>query len=95
MDDSSIPDVDQTERRIPLGMNSFDQKQREQFGQKIRLAMSCIEGSSELVKGNALPLDEASIHKRLKILSQEITCHHADLIELLVSARPRTFRTLI
>ena len=70
--------------KIPFGMSSFTHKEREQFGQSVRLAMSCIEGSSEPVKANALPSDENNIRKRLKILSQEMTSQHADLLELLV-----------
>ncbi|MFT5046915.1 MAG: hypothetical protein ACI8UP_003896, partial [Porticoccaceae bacterium] len=84
MDDSNTPDVDQSEHRIPLSIASFAQNEREQFGQKVRLAMGCMEGIAEPMKGKALPLDEASIRQRLKALSQEITSHHADLLELLV-----------
>ena len=61
MDDSSTADVGKSGRRIPLGMGSFGQQEREQFGQNIRLAMECIEGTSEPVEGKAIPLDEASI----------------------------------
>ncbi len=71
MDDSNTPEVDQSEHRIPLGITSFAQNEREQFGQKVRLAMGCIEGTSEPVKGKAMPLDEESIRQRLKALSQE------------------------
>ena len=84
MDDSSTADIGNSDDRIPLGMGSFAQQEREQFGQNIRLAMECIEGTSEPVEGMAIPLDEASIRQRLKALSQEITSHHADLLELLV-----------
>ncbi|MFT5895338.1 MAG: hypothetical protein ACI8VW_002212 [bacterium] len=84
MDDSNTPDVDQSEHRSPLGIASFAQNEREQFGQKVRLAMGCMEGIAEPMKGKALPLDEASIRQRLKALSHEITSHHADLLELLV-----------
>ena len=84
MDDSSTANIGKADRRIPLGMPSFAQQEREQFGQNIRLAMECIEGTSEPVEGKAIPLDEASIRQRLKALSQEITSHHADLLELLV-----------
>lgn len=69
---------------IPLGMSSFNAKERQQFGQNIRLAMACIEGPIEPVTAKAMPSDESAIHQRLKILSQDITSSHADLLELLV-----------
>jgi hypothetical protein len=84
MNDSNTPDVDQPKHRIPLGITSLAQNEREQFGQKVRLAMGCMESTSEPVKGKAMPLDEASIRQRLKALSQEIISHHADLLVLLV-----------
>ncbi|MGK0283465.1 MAG: hypothetical protein ACI82O_003008, partial [Patiriisocius sp.] len=31
-----------------------------------------------------MPSDEAAIHQRLKVLSQDIALAHADLLELLV-----------
>ncbi len=65
-------------------MPSVDQQEREHFGQKVRLAIERIEGASEPVKDKAMPLDEHSIRQRLKTLSQDITSHHADLLELLV-----------
>jgi hypothetical protein len=79
-----------------LGMNSFDAADREQFGQRVRLAMACIEGKAERTKSaeqkeytegidrNALPQDAQTIRQRLKLLSQEISSQHADLLELLV-----------
>jgi len=78
MDNSGRP------TRTPLGMNSFGPKEREEFGRNVRLAMSCIEGTAPPKKGNALPLDEPTLRRRLKALSQEITSNHADLLELLV-----------
>ncbi len=84
MEDSSTTDVEKSEGRIPFGMPSFDHQAREQFGQNIRLAMECIEGTPEPVEGMAIPVDESSIRQRLKLLSQEITSQHADLLELLV-----------
>lgn len=92
MDDASKPDVGkdakQNTNRMPFGMNGFGQKEREEFGRNVRLAMSCIEGTPPHTplknKGNAIPLDEPSIRLRLKALSQEITSSHADLLELLV-----------
>ena len=46
MDDSSTANIGKADRRIPLGMGTFAQQEREQFGQNIRLAMECIEGTS-------------------------------------------------
>lgn len=70
--------------RVPLGMNSFGQVEREQFGRRTRLAMACIEGTKEPIRVKAMPDDEADIRLRLKALSREITSQHADLLELLV-----------
>ena len=70
MDCSNTPDVDKSYIRIPRGLSSLAQKEREQFGQRVRLAMSCIEGTSEPVKDKAIPVDEASICRRLKALSR-------------------------
>jgi len=79
-----------------LGMSSFNAGNREQFGQRVRLAMACIDGkpegterndSTEHTEGincNALPQDLRSIRQRLMLLSQEISSQHADLLELLV-----------
>jgi len=84
MEDSNKPNFNKLETHKPLGMSSFGVQEREQFGRDVRLAMGCIEGNPELVKGNAIPSDESSIRKRLKALAQEITSQHADLLELLV-----------
>ncbi|ASJ74309.1 DUF222 domain-containing protein [Granulosicoccus antarcticus] len=84
MDNRSKPDVDNTDHRTPLGIGSFGQQEREQFGQSIRLAMECIDATSEPAEGKAIPLDEITVRQRLKALSQEITSNHADLLELLV-----------
>lgn len=88
MDDSTTSSDNKTNSRIPLGMSSFGVSEWQQFGQNIRLAMACIEGSAEPVNtkamsSNAMPSDEASIRQRLKELSHDIT-YHADLLELLV-----------
>ena len=83
MDDSSTADTGKSNHRTPLGMGSFDHENHESFGENVRVAMECIEGSPEPVKGMAIPLDEDSIRQRLKVLSQEITSQHADLLELL------------
>ncbi len=84
MDDSIKPNISKNEGRYPFGMSSFGQKEREQFGQKIRLAMGCIEAPPKPIKGKAIPDDEASIRERLKALSQEMSSQHADLLELLI-----------
>jgi len=84
MDNSNKPNNNKNEPRLPLGMSSFGNKERIQFGQNLRLAMACIETPSEPVKGKAIPDDGASIRQRLKTLSQEMTSQHADLLALLV-----------
>ena len=70
--------------RIRLGMSSFGIQKRNEHGQKIRLAMACIEGKEQPNRACAMPSDTAAINKRLVALSQDITSHHADLLELLV-----------
>jgi len=67
-----------------FGMSSFSVKDYQQFGQNVKLAMACMEGSAEPEPIKAMPLDEAAIRQRLKALSQDITSQHADLLELLV-----------
>jgi hypothetical protein len=84
MEDSSVVKDNKTESQSPLGMSSSGANDRQQFGQNLRLAMACIEGSVEPVNAKAMPSDEATIHQRLKVLSQDITSSHADLLELLV-----------
>ena len=86
MDNTSTPSTDKTNKqtKIPFGMSSFGQAEREQFGRSVRLAMACIDTPGDATHCPALPPDEASIRQRLKALSQEITSHHADLLELLV-----------
>lgn len=87
MEDSSVVSAvknPKPDSPIPLGMGSFNANERQQFGQNIRLAMACIEGPIEAVTAKAMPSDESAIHQRLKILSQDITSSHADLLELLV-----------
>jgi hypothetical protein len=84
MEDSAVVNVHETDGQAPIGMGSFDANDRQQFGRNIRLAMACIDGSTKPVSAKALPSDEAAIHKRLKVLSQNITSSHADLLELLV-----------
>ena len=70
--------------RIPLGMSSFGEAERRQFGQSIRLAMACIEGTVEPVSKKAMPDSISDIGKRLKALAQDISSLNADLLELLV-----------
>jgi len=88
MEDSSVVESPKTVNRTPLGMGSFNAHERQQFGQNIRLAMACIEGPIEgpiePVTTKAMPSNEADIHQRLKVLSQDITSSYADLLELLV-----------
>jgi hypothetical protein len=90
MDNSNHPGntENQCSSSIQLGMNSFNAADREQFGQSVRVAMACIEGmpdrKSEQTKGNAIPQDAQSIRERLKLLSQEMSSQHADLLDLLV-----------
>jgi len=84
MDDSNRLITNKNESLYPLGISSFGPSEREKFGQNLRLAVGCIEASSPLVKGKAIPSDEASIRARLKALSQEMTSQHADLLALLV-----------
>jgi len=84
MEDSSVAIENKSDKILPLGMSSFAAKDRQQFGQDIRLAMACIEGSAAPVNAKAMPSDETAIHHRLKVLSQDITSSHADLLELLV-----------
>jgi len=98
MDNSNHPNTNQKKSAssCQLGMNSFNAADREQFGQHVRLAMACIEGKTERTNcaeqnehtgesnQNALPLDAQSIRQRLKLLSQELSAQHADLLELLV-----------
>ncbi len=84
MDDSTTSNANTNDDKIPLGLGSFNEEDRKQFGQNIRLAMSCIEGSAPPVKADAMPSDEAEIRQRLKALSQDMNSCKADLLELLV-----------
>ena len=84
MEDSLVAIGYKTDTAMPLGMSSFGAKDRQQFGQDIRLAIACIEGSAAPTIAKAIPSDEVAIHRRLKVLSQDITSSHADLLELLV-----------
>ncbi|MDB4222772.1 HNH endonuclease [Granulosicoccus sp.] len=84
MEDSSASNAKYTDTKIPFGMSSFGENSRQQFGENIRLAMACIEGSATPASTKAMPSDEAAIHQRLQQLSQDITSSHADLLELLV-----------
>ncbi len=84
MDDSSPSKDDNSDSRLPLGMQAFGVDERQQFGQNIRLAMACMEGAAVPVNTKAMPSDEVAIRNRLKVLSQDITSGHADLLELLV-----------
>ena len=84
MEDSSPSPDAESASRMHLGMESFDAEERQQFGQNVRLAMECMEGAAAPVNTKAMPSDEGDIRLRLKVLSQDITSGHADLLELLV-----------
>ena len=84
MDDSIASTEHKPTQRIPLGMSSFGKNEQQQFGQTIRLAMACMEGTAEPVNVKAMPSNATDICQRLKVLSQDITSSLADQIELLV-----------
>ncbi|MDB3935435.1 HNH endonuclease [Granulosicoccus sp.] len=84
MDDSSVSTVQQKTQSIPLGMSSFDKNEQHNFGENIRLAMACMEGSAEPSNIKAIPSNATDILKRLKVLSQDVTSSCADLVELLL-----------
>ena len=84
MDDSTPPNELKPSQRIPLGMSSFGKEEQQRFGQNVRLAMACIEGTAEPVNVKAMPSNATDICQRLKVLSQDITSSLADQIELLV-----------
>lgn len=84
MEDSSALNTNNAHSQAPFGISSFGSKERQQFGQNVRLAMACIESPVPPTNSKAMPSDEATIHHRLKALSQDITSSHADLLELLV-----------
>jgi len=65
-------------------MSSFGPIERKEFGQTVRLAMACIEGSIKPVRTKAIPDDEEAIWQRLKVISQDRTSALADMLELLV-----------
>ena len=67
-----------------FGMSSFGINEREQFGQSLRLAMACIEGTAVPDKTPAMPSDESGICARLKTIAQEESSSLADFLELLV-----------
>ena len=69
---------------LPFAENSSGVDKRLQFGQNVRLAMACIEGTEEPIISKAMPSDESAIRRRLKSIAQDITSNHADLLELLV-----------
>ena len=84
MDDSTPSTEHKPTQRIPLGMSSFGKDEQQQFGQTIRLAMACMEGTAEPVNVKAMPSNATDISQRLKVLTQDITSSLADQIELLV-----------
>ncbi|MDC0434243.1 hypothetical protein OAM69_01215, partial [bacterium] len=68
MDDSTPSTEHEPTQRIPLGMSSFGKDERQQFGQTIRLAMACMEGTAEPVNVKAMPSNATDISQRLKVL---------------------------
>ena len=75
-----MPNTIKNKPRSPLSISSFGQQDREQFGQRVRLALGCIEAPPEPVKGKAIPDNLDAIRQRLKVLSQEMSSQHADLL---------------
>jgi len=67
-----------------LGMSSFSAKDQKNFGQNVRLAMACIEGTTIPTNTKAMPTDEHAIRHRLITINQDITSNQADMLELLV-----------
>ena len=65
-------------------MQAFGVDERQQFGSNLRLAIACMEGAAAPVNTKAMPSDVLASRNRLKVLSQDITSGHADLLELLV-----------
>jgi len=85
MDDIIKPNISNNQGRYPLGMSSFSQKEREQFGQNLRLAMACIQSPTNAnTSPNESVSTETSIRQQLKAVSQEISSQHADLLALLI-----------
>ncbi|MFK8079947.1 MAG: DUF222 domain-containing protein [Granulosicoccus sp.] len=72
-----------SDRRVPLGMDSFGPEDQQHFGRNIRLAMACIEGDVQPINAKAIPTDEAALRQRLRSLTQEMSSSQADLLELL------------
>jgi len=77
-------------QRIPLGLSTFNEKDRQQFGQRARLAMALMDGSGAAAPGTASqttkanPRDVSSISQRLKSLNKDLASNLADQLELLV-----------
>jgi hypothetical protein len=84
MEDSSPLNTKNSHSQSSFGISSFGANERQQFGQNVRLAMACIDSPVQPTNAKAMPSDEATIHHRLKALSQDITSSHADLLELLL-----------
>ena len=64
--------------------NPITLKDRENYGRNVALVMALNANKSPSDAGHALPNDASTIRQRLRVLSQEITSSHADLLELLV-----------
>ena len=82
--DESTPNANKQNQRKPLASGSFNNKEQQQFGLNIRLAMECIEGKVVPTRIKAMPSNADDIRQRLKMLSQDVNSSHADLLELLV-----------
>jgi hypothetical protein len=62
MEDSSVDKVNKADSQTPLGMSRFDSNERHKFGQNVRSAVVCIEGSAELINTKVVPSAETGIH---------------------------------
>ena len=62
---------DKTDSQTSFGISSFGVNEREQFGQSLRLAMACIEGTAVADKTPAISSDETESCTRLKTIAQE------------------------
>jgi hypothetical protein len=75
-------------KRLPLGLSSFNRDEQRQFGENVRLSMALIEGAVTPAPApspeKAMPDHATSILRRLKSLTHDITCAQADQLELLV-----------
>jgi len=89
MDNPNPHRIDKSQNNNQFGMSAFGPQERNAFGRHVRLAMSCIDNSSNEQfsapgKDPAIPESESALRRRLTSLSQEMTSQHADLLECLV-----------